>query len=305
MELVRLLIQEGADVNAQDEDGESPLHGAMAKSDNYDIARILIENGADLSSQAADGKTPFHNIFSNTISQVFMRDDWIENMLPDSEATSISHFLAWSSTSTAEIFQRGHSYDDADLLSVDIYGRTCLHFAASRGNLDVLSYLVGRVSLKDVERQDIQGRRPFHYAVESSRAAGIIDILVKRGCNVNAVDNTGRNALHWAARSNNFKAVKKLIAIVDGGEGLLLSDTTGRMPSAEVSQTRAPALYEYLRDRELSKGSSNLSAPPSNITPIQDGKVNDDAAIFDFAVVLEIAGTFVVIIMMLCLGISD
>ena len=83
-------------------------------------------------------------------------------------------------------FQRGHSYDDADLLSVDNDGRTCLHFAASRGNLDVLSYLVGRVSLEDVEKQNIRGRRPFHYATESSRAAGIIDILMKRGYNVYA-----------------------------------------------------------------------------------------------------------------------
>lgn len=161
MELVHLLIQEGADVNAQDEDGESPLHGAMARSDNYDVARILIENGADLSSKAVDGKTPFHNIFNNTICHVLMRDEWLENVLPDSEAMSITHFLAWSSKSTPEIFQRGHLYDDADLLSADSFGRTCLHFAASRGNLGVLSYLVRRVSSEDVEKKDIQGRTPF------------------------------------------------------------------------------------------------------------------------------------------------
>ena len=299
MELVRLLIQEGADVNAQDEDGESPLHGAMARSDNYNVARILIDNGADLSSKAVDGKTPFHNIFNNTICHVLMRDEWLENVLPDSEAMSITHFLAWSSKSTPEIFQRGHLYDDADMLSADSFGRTCLHFAASRGNLGVLSYLVRRVSSEDVEKKDIQGRTPFHYAAESSRAAGVIDTLVGRGCNVYAVDDTGRTALHWAARWNNFKAVKKLIAIVGGG-ALLLSDTDGRMPSREVCQRRAPALYKYLRDLESSSG---LSTEQSNIIRLRRGWTSHGAG-FGFSLVLKIVGILALIFMML-LGIPD
>ena len=296
MELVRLLIQEGADVNAQDEDGESPLHGAMARSDNYNVARTLIENGADLSSKAVDGKTPFHNIFNNTISHVLMRDEWLENILPDSEAMSITHFLAWSSKSTPEIFQHGHLYDDADLLSADNFGRTCLHFAASRGNLRVLSYLVRRVSSEDVEKRDTQGRTPFHYAAESSRAAGVIDTLVGSGCNIYAVDDAGRTALHWAARWNNFEAVKKLIAIV--GEGtLLLSDI---MPSREVCQRRALALYKYLRDLESSSG---LSTEQPNITRLRRGWASHGAGL-GFSLVLKTVGILALIFMML-LGTSD
>lgn len=294
MELVRLLIQEGADVNAQDEDGESPLHGAMARSDNYHVARTLIENGGDLSSKAVDGKTPFHNIFNNTIGRVLMRNDWLENMRPDSEAMSITHFLAWSSKSTPDIFQRGHLYDEADLLSADSFGRTCLHFAASRGNLEVLSYLVRQVSLKDVEKKDIQGRTPFHYAAESSRATGVIDKLVCKGCNIYAVDDTGRTALHWAARWNNFEAVKKLLAIVGGGT-LLLSDTNGRMPSREVCQRRAPALYEYLRDLE---SSSELDTEQLNTTRLQRGWASHGTGL-GFSLVLKIVWILVLISIML------
>ena len=299
MELVRLLIQEGADVNAQDEDGESALHGAMARSDNYDVARTLIENGAELSTRAIDGKTPLHNIFNNTISHVLMRDDWLENMQSDSEAMSITHFLAWSSKSTVEIFQRGHLYDDADLLSTDNLGRTCLHFAASRGNLAVLSYLVKQVSLEDVERKDIEGRTPFHYAAESSRAAGVIDTLVGRGCNIYAVDDTGRTALHWAARWNNFKAIKKLMAIV-GGRTLLLSDRHGRLPSREVCQRRAPALYKHLRDLESSVG---LSTEQSHAMRRRHGGASHGDGI-GFSLVLNIVGILVLIFIML-LGTPD
>lgn len=299
MELVRLLIQEGADVNAQDEDGESPLHGAMARSDNYDVARTLIENGAELSSRAVDGKTPVHNIFNNTISHVLMRDDWLENLQSDSEDMSITHFLAWSSKSTIEIFQRGRLYDDADLLSTDNLGRTCLHFAASRGNLAVLSYLVKQVSLEDVEKKDIEGRTPFHYAAESSRAAGVIDTLLSRGCNIYAVDDTGRTALHWAARWNNCKTVKKLMAMV-GGRMLLLSDKNGRLPSREVCQNRAPALYRYLRDLESSGG---LSTEKSHTIRRRRGGTSHGAGI-GFSLVLNIVGIVVLISIML-LGTPD
>lgn len=299
MELVRLLIQEGADVNAQDEDGESPLHGALARSNNYNIARILIENGADLSIRAVDGKTPLHNIFNNTISQVLMKDDWLEKIVPDSEAMSITHFLEWSSISSPEILQRGHLYDDADLLSADILGRTCLHFAACRGNLGVLSYLIKEVSAEDVNKKDVEGRSPLHYAVQTSRAAEVIEILMGKGCNIYATDENGRTALHWAARWNNFNAVKKLMAIADG-EILLLPDKNGRTPSAEVSQRRAPALYEYLKDLESSSG---LRVKQSITTRLQRRRASYCASL-DFSLFLETVG-IVILIFIILLGISD
>ena len=224
---------------------------------------------------------------------------WLEDMLPNSEGMSITHFLAWSSTSTSKIFERGHSYDDADMLSADNLGKTCLQFAASRGNLGVLSYLLRRVSLEDVERKDVPGRFFFRYAVHSSRAARVIEILMGRGCNVYAVDETKRTALHWAARWNNFKAVKKLIAIADGST-LLLSDRNGRMLSMEVSQRRAPVFYEYLRHLEFAWG---LSREQPQNTPLRHDLASYCAGL-DFSLVLQIGGILIMIFMIL-LGISD
>ncbi|KAL6714753.1 Ankyrin repeat domain-containing protein 55 [Lecanora helva] len=261
LELVRLLIQEGADVNAQDEDGDSPLHSALVRSDNYEVTRTLLENGADLSSRAVDGKTPLHTFFNTTVSLVLMRDEWVEKVLPDSEHLSVAHMLAWSSRSTVSLFRRGLLYDHGDIMSTDNFGRTTVHFASSRGNVEILSYLLDQLSLEQVEERDNQGRTPFLYAAESSRATQVIDMLVAKGCDVSVVDSTGRGALHWAARCNNLDAVKRLMTMVSDG-AILLTNTKVSGLSEEANQKRATEVYQYLREWECSKDLEDENSDP-------------------------------------------
>jgi ankyrin repeat protein len=58
VEIARLLIASGADVNArQAEMGFTPLHEA-ASNGNIELATLLIEKGADINATTNDGKTP-------------------------------------------------------------------------------------------------------------------------------------------------------------------------------------------------------------------------------------------------------
>jgi hypothetical protein len=59
VEIARLLLQNGADLNAKDRYGSSPLH-LSAEQGSVDILHLLVENGADLEAQDDDGWRVLH-----------------------------------------------------------------------------------------------------------------------------------------------------------------------------------------------------------------------------------------------------
>ena len=56
LEMVRLLLESGADVNKASKLGTTPLH-VSCMNDRCDIARLLLDKGADLNLVDADGNT--------------------------------------------------------------------------------------------------------------------------------------------------------------------------------------------------------------------------------------------------------
>ena len=67
LEIVKLLLEKGADINVQDNDGRTPLHEAMSYQ-AFGVARFLLENGANVNLKNKDGDTPI-------ISVVYLDDE--------------------------------------------------------------------------------------------------------------------------------------------------------------------------------------------------------------------------------------
>ena len=82
--LVKLLVENGARLDLEDENGDTPLHYAAISlyDDNNDICRYLLENGADGNALNKEGKAPWQ-LASAGYYQSF--DSWLENLYPNTQ----------------------------------------------------------------------------------------------------------------------------------------------------------------------------------------------------------------------------
>jgi hypothetical protein len=58
--ITRLLLEAGANPNARDKEGATPLHIAVQHGNAIEVAIALIEKGADVNAQESNGQTPLH-----------------------------------------------------------------------------------------------------------------------------------------------------------------------------------------------------------------------------------------------------
>lgn len=249
LDLVKILIAAGADVNAPDEDGETPLHRALSTKNNYDVARLLIEEGANLANIDVARRTPLHVISNDTVQKVLSSSSLEGELGADSEGMSITHYLAWSSKTTPDIFARGCASDSIDLWAADNSGKTCLHYAASRGNLSLLTYLLNCALPLELRRTDHHGHTAVHHAVRSSRMMAVLDLLFAKGAQMDATDSNAQNVLHHAAKWQPLEIIKELVAL-DNQRVLLSPDENGLMPSDCAYDWNSSAVYLYLQRLE-------------------------------------------------------
>ncbi|KAL8902730.1 MAG: hypothetical protein Q9207_004427 [Kuettlingeria erythrocarpa] len=214
IDVVALLLQEGAKVNATNDFGETPLHSAIAFARDYNICRLLVQSGADLQNKNAEGKSPLHT-FSNVAIQQLLRchSDHLDLSASDHGGMSLLHYLAWSSKTSSDEFRRYHRQSHLSLLNVNAEGQSVLHFAAQRGNLAIMQYIIQADGIFKMlaDLQDARGRTALHYAVENKRGAEAVAMLLSHGADIRTRDHHGRSVLHHAARPGRLTVVESLV----------------------------------------------------------------------------------------------
>uniref|UniRef100_A0A673YDF4 Ankyrin repeat domain 52 n=1 Tax=Salmo trutta TaxID=8032 RepID=A0A673YDF4_SALTR len=188
---LELLVNNGADVNMQSKEGKSPLHMAAIHG-RFTRSQILIQNGGEIDCVDKYGNTPLHVAAKHGHELLIKTHAHIQ---------SGQLYSIVSSLSNEHVLSAGF-----DINTPDSLGRTCLHAAASGGNVECLNLLLS--SGADLNNKDTLGRSPLHYAAANGSYQCTV-ALVSAGAEVNELDQKGCNPLHYAAASQTFRRVDR------------------------------------------------------------------------------------------------
>ena len=141
IEAVKQHLAAGADVNAKDDWGKTPLH-STAEMRRKEIAELLIANGADVNAKDSWGITPLHYATAND------QKETVELLIAEGAEVNVK----------------------------DKYDGTPLHSATANDHKEIAKLLIAEGA--DVNAKDDKGRTPLDRAVGNTKTA---DLLRKHG----------------------------------------------------------------------------------------------------------------------------
>lgn len=207
-ETVAALLDQRVDVNARNEDGDTPLHFAQTAA----IAKLLLANGASANipnepNQWRNGcfcgnQTALHVASDSGRAEVVsVLIQYGADVMAREENGKTALHRAGSAKIVDMLLRAGADVDAKEF----IHSNTALHLASQSGLEEVVSILVQHRA--DINARERDGRTALHFA----KTANIARYLLERGADIEATDRLGYTALHIASESGFNDVVSVLI----------------------------------------------------------------------------------------------
>lgn len=251
-EMARLLIEKGADINATNALGESPLHVAL-QSLHSTVQRkkarsvfLLLEKGANIEIADSRGFTPLRIAVEKELFSVVEKLLSLGADVNSKDGTGMTAIFEASHPKILEaLIEKGALVNE-----IDQRGKTALHWASGRGDVRGVKLLIENGAKVDVA--DSWGWTPLHWAVHTGRL-DVVETLLENGAPINMRDHQGKTVAHLALSSGgSYKKISDILSLLlERNVDIDARDNEGQTPlhfSLQMTDTHQKnlAIFSFL-----------------------------------------------------------
>lgn len=212
---IRRLLENGADINATNNSGENAVHVAL-RTQKWKFAKfLLLQTEIDRFAVTNDGVSYLGYLHMSDVNcrNIFdgklksLFNELVEKFINGKTAYGGLVINAFVNEANFEVIQ----HPKADLHQTEADGQTCLHKAITfKSNLEVVKVLVDRGL--DVNAVNESGFTPLMFCIDKDCTEVAVFLITLPNINLNLTNAYGFTALHYAARMENGKVLCKLLA---------------------------------------------------------------------------------------------
>lgn len=166
-EITKVLLKNGADVNAKNKGGLSPLHCAILEGNSVEVLSELIKAKADVNDKVKGGGTPLHMaVFSQSPETIrLLLRARADVMAKNSEGESVlAYAVSLGKKEGSEMALQAFVDAGVDVNFPSITGDPLLHYAISQKFSHLIPILIAGGA--DLTSKDLNGRVPLQLARE-------------------------------------------------------------------------------------------------------------------------------------------
>jgi len=202
-------------VDAKDRDGWTGLFHAVSNG-KLEVAKILVSNGANVNTVDEDGRPPlFEAVAEGSKEMVQFLLDKGASIAVNLKSGGVLHkCVEWDNADLANLFiQRG-----ADVNARDNSKNTPLILAAAKNKPELVKILLKHGADPNVRnKKDQTALNRLYYKGKSHKIFECLDALVRAGANINEVNENGDTFLHHLATVGELLDTVKMRSLLKAG----------------------------------------------------------------------------------------
>lgn len=256
----KILLDRGAKINVQNRRGETAL---MLSVSNTETAKLLIDKGASLDIQTLGGETALMYAAGKYTEVV--------KLLLDKGADILIRQSTYKVSPNAMDYAARHGNIEAAKLILakaislgvkDEILYSAVHWAVIADQVEMVKYLLDQGA--NIEGNDDMGG---YTPLMNTSLYDMVELLVKRGANVNAKNKFNYTPLHKAVFNfvegkRKEKDCKKILnLLISNGANLNAQDNNGNTPLMTAIQKTAPAKILIAKGADVNLANKNKETP--------------------------------------------